>query len=300
MSLRMRAAAALLRLTVKPRLSRMSLETARRPTLPDPPSEVAHKHSVEAEHLGSVRVVWLDRDRACGGTIVYVHGGSFISGPYAGHWKHLSRLVQATGFAGAMVDYRLAPEHPYPAAHDDVTAAVRAGFADGILSGARYGLCGDGSGGGLAIAVAARLYPDGMAPAALVLSSPELDLTLSHPDAAALEASDVMLSCEAVRRFNAAYVGDADWMDPSLSPKHGTADGLPPLMIHSSAKEIFAPDIRDWVKSLEGEGRRVRLREESAAFHSFALASPRLPEVRRALADQAAFLSQLVRAERGG
>jgi acetyl esterase/lipase len=292
MSLRMAATRLFLRTLAKPRMARLSIEQAKRDNLPDPPPEVERSHAAETVELGGVRAVWLDRERAAGsGAIVWVHGGSFVSGPYRNHWQHLSRLVSATGMAGLMVDYRLAPEHPFPAAPDDCVAAIAAAAEAGELRPQGWAMIGDGSGGGLALAVCAQLRDGGLdQPGALVLVSPEFDLSLSNPEVEALGPADPMMSIEAPRRWNAAYVAGADWRDPRVSPLFGDPAGLPPTLVQAGSTELLVPDIRSWCAGAQRAGVEVAYVEEPGGFHDFAVVSPRLPEARRAHAAQIAFI----------
>jgi epsilon-lactone hydrolase len=184
MSVRMIASRAILRAAVKPRLPRASLETIRKDDLHDPPAAIAAAHGCEVETRGDSRLVWLDRGRAADGVLAFLHGGSYVSGPVAGQWDYLARLCDATGLAGLMVDYPLAPEHRYPVALEGLVATLRT-----LEPG--WFLLGDSSGSGLAVAAAYRLRDEGGAqPRGLLLTSPSLDLTLSHPEAQAAERRD--------------------------------------------------------------------------------------------------------------
>ena len=295
----MSVARVVLRLTTKPRLARMSAERAKELNVPEPPADVAAAHAPDALDLGGVRAVWLDRDRAPEGVIVYLHGGSLVSGPYRSHWEHLGRLLEATGMAGLMIDYRLAPEHPFPAAPDDAVAAISAAGDAGDLRPGGWVLVGDGAAAGLAVVVASRLRDaGGSRPAGLVLISPELDFTLSNPELEARERADPVMTIEAGRRWNAAYIGDHDWRDPLISPLYGDPAGLPPALVQAGSTELLVPDIRAWCEKCEQAGVEVTYLEEPGAVHDYALASPRIPEVRRALADQAAFVGAVSRPAR--
>lgn len=292
MSARLTATSWLLRLVAKPRLARMSFERMRADNLADPPPGVAATHAVEVAELGGTRCVWLDRDRRDAGVIVYLHGGSYVCGPYAGHWAYLSRLLGAAGGAGLLVDYGLAPEHRCPAARDDVAAALAAAESAGDLAPGRWALVGDSAGGALAL-VAAYMRRDAGAtlPACLVLSSPGLDLTLSNPEARSAERRDPMLTISMLLRCNAAYIGDHDWKDPLVSPYFGDPSGLPPTFVHSGSRELLGPDARRWAERARRSGSDVIHVEQSGGFHGFALAPPSIREAREALAREAEFVS---------
>jgi acetyl esterase/lipase len=292
MSLQMSAARVLLRLTTKPRLARMSAERAKANSLPEPPPSVSAAHECEVVDLGGVRAVWLDRARGGTATIVSLHGGSLVSGPYRAHWEHLGRLAEAAAGAGLLIDYRQAPEHPFPAALDDVVTAIAAAGTAGELEPGRWILFGGGATAGLAVAAAMRLRDSGGALAAgLVLSSPEFDFTLSNPELAARERADPLLTIAAGRRWNFAYAGEHDWRDPLISPLFGDPSGLPPALVQVGSTELLVPDVRAWCEKAERAGVEVTYVEEPGAVHDYALASPRIPEARRALETQAKFVA---------
>jgi acetyl esterase/lipase len=292
MSLQMSAARLLLRLATKPRLARMSAEQAKRNTEPEPPAEIVGAHGCDVAELGGVRAVWLGRARAGTGTVVSLHGGSLVSGPYRAHWEHLARLAQATGLAGLLIDYRHAPQHPFPAALDDVVAALAAAEAANELTPGRWALFGGGATAGLAVAVCSRLRDAGRGqPSALVLSSPEFDFSLSNPALAERERADPVMTIAAGLRWNAAYIGDHDPRDPLISPLYGDPSGLPPALVQVGSTELLVPDVRAWCEKARAAGVEVTCVEERGAVHDFALASPRIPEARRAQADQAEFVS---------
>ena len=295
MSIRLAASRLYLRAFIKPRLARMSVAEAKVSNLPDPPEGIADRYACEVVDLGGVRAVWLERARAPGrGAFVLVHGGSFVSGPYRSHWDYVGRMVDATGMAGLVIDYRLAPDHPFPAAVEDCVAAIAAATEIGELAPRRWVMAGDGSGGGLAVAVCSRLRDSGAGvPAGLILVSPELDLALTNPEIAGRERRDPMMSAKAPRLWNAAYVGDHDWRDPLISPIFGDAAGLPPSLAFVGSTEILVPDLRIWCERCRQAGVDVTYMEEPGGFHDFALASPRLPEARRAQEQQAAFIREL-------
>ena len=285
------AARGLMRVLTKPRMARMSAAETKAANLSDPPSGVARAHRCEAAALGGTRVVWLDRGRAANGVVVYVHGGSYVSGPYEGHWTYLSRLVAATAMAGVLVDYRLAPEHPHPAAVDDAFAAIAAGQDSGLLEPGGWALVGDSGGGALAVIAARRLREEGRdLPAALVLCSPSLELTFSNPEVEALEASDPMLTVAGLRRWTRTYIGTHDPRDPTISALFGEPSGLPPTLVLAGSRELMVPDVRAWAQKAASAGVDVTFEEQPGGFHGYAIATPRIPEARRALAAQARFI----------
>jgi monoterpene epsilon-lactone hydrolase len=283
MSVRMIASRAFLRAAVKPRLERASLERLRKDDHHDPPPAIAAVHACEAEVRHGSRSVWLDRDRAAAGVLVYVHGGSYVSGPAPNQWDYLARLCDATALAGLLIDYRLAPEHPYPAALDDVVASIRGLGGDWFLAG-------DSSGAAVAIAAAYRLRDEaGRRPRGIVITSPSVDLTLEGAD----ERSDPMLTSAYLHRWWATYAGEHNRRDPLLSPLFGDPAGLAPTQITVGSRELFAPTARRWRDRCRAAGLEVDYLEQRGAFHGYPMSAAFLPEARAAIARQAEFISRL-------
>jgi acetyl esterase/lipase len=187
----------------------------------------------ERVHVGDV-----DDRRA----VVWFHGGGYVIGSTRSHRPLAAALSATSGLPVLLVDYRRAPEHPYPAAIDDATAAIDAAI-DANPGGVAVG--GDSAGGGLALAaVTARLAAGEAPPAALALVSPWLDLTGDDdPDQAATDA-DPVLSPELLEHWSDLYCGDADRRDPLVSPLYADLTGLPPLLVHASSAELLADDAR--------------------------------------------------------
>ncbi|WP_320669419.1 alpha/beta hydrolase [Patulibacter defluvii] len=257
----------------------------------EPPRAVRRHHHCTAVEHGGARAVWLDRNHAPEGVLVFLHGGSYVSGPFLDQWQYLSRLCRRTGMAGLLVDYRLAPQHPFPAALEDALAVIDGATRERLLRPGAWSLLGDSAGGGLAVAVASRLRDGaGDPPAALVLCSPWLDLAVADPDARRLARVDAMLTLDGLARHAAAYAGDRPLDDPLLSPLHGDPHGLPPTMIHTGTRELFLPDVRTWERRCREAGVTVVSREQPGGFHGYVTAVASLPEARRAADEQAEFV----------
>ncbi|MBC7726539.1 MAG: alpha/beta hydrolase fold domain-containing protein, partial [Microbacteriaceae bacterium] len=164
------------------------------------------------------------------GTVLYLHGGAYVVGSPASHRSITGALARGTGMAVFALDYRLAPEHPLPAALHDALAACRAlRGADTLRGAGPLVLAGDSAGGGLALATALALRDAGEPlPAALVLMAPWVDLTLARlPPATPGEA---MLSRAWVAAGAAHYLAGADPAQPATSPLHADLRGLPPTL----------------------------------------------------------------------
>ena len=210
-------------------------------------------------------------------------------GPLAEQWRG-SLLARRTGVAIVVVDYRRAPEHPFPAAFDDANAVIDSPVTDGVLRDGCWAVAGDSAGGGLAVATTMRARDEGLPlPDRLLLMSPWLDVTIADPAVEHIEDRDPMLWIDGVRAAGIAYAWGSDPTLPSISPLYGDAEGLPPILMQGGEAELLAPDQRTFAKRCSDAGVDVTYEEYRGAFHVFPVAL-QLPEARRALRRQFHFL----------
>jgi monoterpene epsilon-lactone hydrolase len=175
-------------------------------------------------------------------TILYVHGGVYVIGTAAATVPLVSDLARRAGVKVVTLDYRLGPEHPYPAAVDDTCAAYEGLLTQGV-DPARIALAGESAGGGLAVATLLALRDAGVPlPSSAYLMSPYADLTLSGDTIAERAAVDPILTPVGLRLRVPDYVGSADAADPRISPIFGDLRGLPPLLIQVGSNEILLSD----------------------------------------------------------
>jgi monoterpene epsilon-lactone hydrolase len=175
-------------------------------------------------------------------TILYFHGGVYVIGSAATSVPLVSDLARRAHAKAVTVDYRLAPEHPYPAAVDDARAAYEGLLAQGVDAG-QIALAGESAGGGLAVATLLALRDAGTPlPSSAFLMSPYADLTLSGETILENQATDLVLAPEGLRLRVPDYVGRADPSNPQISPVFGDLSGLPPLLIQASSHEILLSD----------------------------------------------------------
>jgi epsilon-lactone hydrolase len=175
-------------------------------------------------------------------TILYFHGGVFVIGSAASSVPLVSDLARRAHAKAVTVDYRLAPEHPYPAAVDDARAAYEGLLAQGVDPG-QIALAGESAGGGLAVATLVALRDAGIPlPSSAFLMSPYADLTLSGETILERQASDPILTPSGLRLRVPDYVGGADASDPQISPVFADLSGLPPLLIQVGSSEILLSD----------------------------------------------------------
>ncbi len=222
--------------------------------------------------------------------LVYLHGGYYIAGRTHLYRNLAARLATGLDAEVLLVRYRLAPEHPYPAAVDDAIAAYRA-LLDRDVDPATVAILGDSAGGGLTLAVLLRARAEGTPlPAAAVVFSPWTDLTCSSDSVDRNDAADDVLSAGALREAAACYAGDADLADPGISPLFGDLSGLPPLLVTVDASETLHDDARQLVERAEAAGTRCELHEETGLFHIWPALVPFVPEARRTVSEVVTFL----------
>ena len=185
--------------------------------------------------------------------ILYLHGGGYCMGNMDSHRTFCGRLALAANIRVVMLDYRLAPESPYPRALDDAVAGYRA-LAKKV-DPARIILGGDSAGGGLALATLAHLRDEGdTLPAAAVLLSPWADLTQSADCYDELDGRDPLLQRDGLQSMADAYLEDTDPQTPGASPIFGDLAGLPPTHISVGDQEILLDDSRTAAKMLSNAG----------------------------------------------
>jgi acetyl esterase/lipase len=188
------------------------------------------------------------------------------------------------------LDYRLAPEHPFPAALDDALAAYRWLLAEGA-DPRRIAVMGDSAGGGLAFSLLLRLRDQGAPlPAAAVALSAWTDLALTGASLRLNAAADPMLNAEDLPKLAACYLASADPRDPYASPLYGDATGLPPTLIQAGSDEILHDDSTRMADRLRAAGCEVELEIWPRMPHAWHLFAPVLPEARRAIERIGAFV----------
>lgn len=242
----------------------------------------------EAASADGVPCEWLiPQDSPPDQALVYLHGGGFVFGVTPQHLGLVAHLARRMGVRALMVDYRLAPDHPYPAALDDCTAAYRwllkAGFAPQNTV-----LAGDSAGGNLALTTMLKLRAGGAPlPAAAACLSPVADLTERHSPAGGFK--DPLLPPGAMRLYSASYVAQGDARDPLISPIYGDWHGLPPLLMHAGEEETLLADAVRIAAAARAAGVDVRLETYPRMWHVWQL-FPALPQTAASLDDIARFL----------
>lgn len=251
---------------------------------------------VTPAELAGVPYEWVEQagTRDCG-VILFLHGGGYNAGSCLTHRELAARLALSSGLSVLTVDYRLAPEFPFPAALEDAVAVY-----EGVLElghGAeQVVLGGDSAGGGLVASALVRLRDDGKPlPAAAFMLSPMLDLTFSGPSVRSLAHLDLVVTLGALQAAADYYLAGRSPDHPLASPLFANLTGLPPLLLQVGNREILLDDSVRFVEKARAAGVDVRLEVWEDRGHVWQ-ASSGLPEAERALAHIAEFIGERTRA----
>ena len=253
----------------------------------------------EPVRAAGVRGEWVSPRRPRPGVLLYVHGGGYVSCSAATHRPVVAALARAVGCRVLAVDYRVAPEAPFPAAHDDVVAAHR-WLATEAAPGERIAVAGESAGGGLALALAVHARDAGWpAPACVVLLSPWTDLAGTGPSLRENDGRCAMFHTENIRAFADAYLAGAPADHPRASPLHADLRGLPPVLLQVGSTELLLDDARRVHARVRAAGGRSRLTVYDGAMHGWQLLAPLVPEARAALREAAAFVRTFLERREG-
>jgi acetyl esterase/lipase len=263
----------------------------RRDAMFRPPPDVA----IRAAEVGGVPCEWLSPPGAAPGPVIlYLHGGAWVLGWTSMHRRLVAHLCLAAGCRALAVDYRLAPEHPFPAALDDCVAAYRGLVSEGIRPD-EIVVAGDSAGGTLTLTTLMSLRDAGdPLPAAAVCISPATDLEGTGESFWTIK--DPVVTPEFVLRMRKLYAGDRDLKSPLISPLSGDLRGLPPLLIHAGGGEMLLCDSERLAEKARAAGVPVELAVYPAMWHVWHVLIPTLPEARRAVAEIGEFVRRLTRA----
>lgn len=225
-----------------------------------------------------------------GGCIIFSHGGGYVLGSTVSHQALIGELAEAAGVDTLGLNYRLAPEHPFPAGVEDLVAAYRF-ILDSGLPPEKIALAGDSAGGGLTAAGLLAIRQAGLpGPACALLISPWTDLTTSLP--AMRSQADLDPICTQESLCGLASVYASDLTDPIASPLHGDWTGQPPLYIQVGEYEILLDDSRALAKKAQAAGVEVTLEVSPAGVHVYPQFSQLHPEGAEAIVKGGAFLRE--------
>jgi acetyl esterase/lipase len=224
-----------------------------------------------------------------GRLVIFYHGGCFFFGSSRTHRVVASNLARASGSAVLIPDYRLAPEHPAPAAHDDAFAVYRWALDQGYAP-SRLALSGDSAGGNLALATAVRARDAGLRlPSALALMSPWLDLAGEGASQRAV-SDDPILSSELLETSRRLYLGNGDRKSLLATPFYADFTGLPPTLAQVGSWERLRDDSVTLIARMTAAGVAADLKIFDGMCHIWQLYAPMLDEGMRSIEEAAAFI----------
>ena len=238
----------------------------------------------EKVSAGGVPAEWVVAESADGArAILYLHGGGYVIGSINTHRELAARLSRAAAARVLVIDYRLGPEHPHPAAVDDAVAAYRWLLSQGV-SPLRLAVAGDSAGGGLTVATLVAVRDAGLpAPAAGVCLSPWVDLEGIGESMATKAALDPMVQRDGLLKMAAAYLGGQSPRTPLAAPLYADLSGLPPLLIQVGTAETLLDDSTRLAERARKAGVQVTLEPWEDMIHVFQAFASMLPEGRQAI-----------------
>jgi acetyl esterase/lipase len=245
----------------------------------------------EKVDAGGVKAEWITAPGAAADrAILYFHGGGYVLGSIHSHRDMCERLSRAAQARVLALDYRLSPEHPFPAPVEDARAAYRWMLKQG-LSPKRVTLAGDSAGGGLTFAtlLALKQHGDPM-PACAAPLSPWVDLEALGDSMTSKSAEDPMVQKPLVLEMAKTYVGDGDRRNPLCAPLYGDLSGLPPLLIQVGSRETLLDDAVRMADKAKKAGVAVELDVWQGQIHVWQIFASRLDEGEQAIQKIGAFV----------
>lgn len=229
--------------------------------------------------------------------VLYLHGGGYVLGSIDTHRELAAQIAHRANARVLIIEYRLAPEAPYPAGLNDAEAAYQWLLDIGVTP-AQIAFAGDSAGGGLALALLQRMKNSGkQLPAAAALLSPWVDLTCTTPSLDTNTATDLVLNKAQMQSCAHVYAGHYSLGDPGISPLYGNLSGLPPCLIQVSRQELLLDDGVRLAEQLEKAGTISHISKWSQMPHVWQLLHRYLPQADEALREIGEFLQDRVRGE---
>lgn len=253
--------------------------------------KVAPEIRVELTDAGGCPAEWLSSPSPeAGPTILHFHGGAYVFASARTHRGFVSQIVARSGGRALVLDYRLAPEYPFPAALDDAIAAYRWLLANSVPP-EQIAFAGESAGAGLALATMLKARDEGLPlPAGAALVSPWVDLTFSGESLVANEGKDVLLRREQLKSWAAMYAGDHDCKDPLLSPIYADLYGLPPIWMCVERDELLYSETMRLADRMKQMGVETQLELVEGLMHVWPFFYSVLPEGKRTIRHLADFI----------
>ncbi len=266
-------------------------------------AEAPVPEAIEAERVSlsssdvAISGCWYSPASPSSTVILYLHGGGYVMGSLTTHRNLMGRLAEATSARVLGIDYRLAPEHPFPAALSDAKAAYRWLIEQEGVSPENLFVAGDSAGGGLSLALLMSIRDSSNSPRPLpmaaggILFSPWTDLTLSGESITTRAEQDPMITMTLLNRMTSCYCGKRSPEDSLISPLLGSYQSLPPLLVQVGEYEMLLDDSTRLASKAEAAKVPVDLQIFAQAFHIFQAFAP-LPEAQVALEQVADFIQK--------
>ncbi|MBS0649473.1 MAG: alpha/beta hydrolase [Verrucomicrobia bacterium] len=221
--------------------------------------------------------------------ILFLHGGGYISGTFYSHQDFIGRLAQATGCYVLAVDYRLAPEHPFPTALEDCLLAYQFLLKEKIPP-ANIFIAGTSAGGGLTLSLMLSLRDHHEPlPRAAICICPWVDLALTGKTLDTSAGKDI-LQKDRIQKAADLYLQGHNPRDPLASPLYADLKGLPPLLIQTGTRELFLDEIERFAQKAQESKVKVKLQKYEEMIHTWQLFASQIPEGQKAIAEIAAFM----------
>lgn len=241
--------------------------------------------------IGDMDAEWVG-DTDSQRTLLYLHGGGYILGSIDTHRSMVSRLCDFAGLRGLIIDYRLAPENPFPAAIEDAEKAYDYLIEQGVTPQNML-LAGDSAGGGLSLALMQKLRENGKTqPKAVALLSPWTDLTMSGASLKTRNARDPMIDAEKMPQAIGWYGPNQDKKNPLISPVFADLKGFPPMLVQVGTEEVLWDDSTRLVDNAKRDKVDVEMQVWQDMPHVHQIAHRFVPEGKAALRDIADFFTR--------
>jgi acetyl esterase/lipase len=252
------------------------------------PTEVSYRSDV----VNGIPAVWVIPENAePGRVLLFAHGGGHVAGSTVSHRKLSGHIAKAAGATGIVFDYRLSPEHPFPASQTEDCRGVYDHLLELGHEPSDIGLVGDSAGGALVTLLALELRDAGLAvPAAVVALSPMLDLEVAGESFITNAALDLIAERETAKGLAKSLLGDASPTDPSVNPLHASAAGLPPFFFSVGGYEALLDDSTRYAEALRAAGSEVEIEIVPEMQHVFQFLAGRAPEADESIARIGEFL----------
>jgi acetyl esterase/lipase len=256
-----------------------------------PPRGSRFENSTLSHGGADIPTLWARAPKAQEGPVIlYLHGGGYVYGSPKSYSAMLAQISARTGLPVCLPDYRLAPKHPFPAAFEDALTSYLAlsDHPGGVVIG------GDSAGGGLALALLAKIIALGLPkPKGTFAFSPLTDMTFSSDSFAANARKDVVLPTQNAGKMVGMYLREADPCDPRASPLYADFTGAPPVWLAVGDTEILLDDSRNIAAKMRGQGVEVAFTEAQNLPHVWPLFHGFLPESRRTLGELSEWIKAL-------